>query len=157
MKTSRIGSIRYARCHKPYTDWILGSEFYPTKYRYSWLFSFKEWCNSQENNGFYCDSALNSFNLHNKPPVYTQLHLMHLNKWLKTSQQSNRKWIYNVCSLENFTQLKRNFTWVIIVHPWQVPCLDRIRRRKNPTQDCTRLFRVHLRGFRGCKFLPKMV
>ena len=93
--SSLSGEVRHAICHKLYTDWILGSEFYPTKYCYLWPFSFKEWCNSQENNWVYSDSALNSFNLHNNHPVYTCFRLMHLPKLLKISQQSNRKWIYN--------------------------------------------------------------
>ena len=81
---------RHAICHKLYTDWILGSEFYPTKNHYLWPFSFKEWCNSQENNGFYSDSALNSFNLHNKPPClhpFTSNAPKQITKNITTKQQ----------------------------------------------------------------------
>ena len=87
-------SSRHGTCHKLYMDCILGSEFYPTKYCYLWRFLFEEWYYSQKNNGFFSDSSLNSFNLHNKPP--------NLHPFMSTARQKitknitkKKKWIYN--------------------------------------------------------------
>ena len=127
--SSLSGEVRHAICHKLYTDWILGSEFYPTKYCYLWPFSFQEWCNSQENNGVYSDSALNSFNLRNKPPF---LHLFSSNAPTQNTKKHHNKatgsefTTNSVCSWKNFTPLKRNFTRIISVHPWQIPCLGEV-------------------------------
>ena len=63
--------------------------------------------------GFLSDSALNSFNLHNKPPglqPFTPIAPEQINK-KKTSQQSNRKWIYNErhMFMANFYLIEKKF------------------------------------------------